>query len=84
MRDGIDDLDRGDLLHIHALMKRKKSSKRAADAEYHARLAHEYYAGRRPKEAIRHYIKSLKFSPLRIKNLLLLIRAVINIKTKKR
>jgi glycosyltransferase involved in cell wall biosynthesis len=77
-RDGSDDLDKGILDHVNELKKRKESSRRAADAEYYARIAHEYYAAGRPKKAIAHYIQSLRFSPLRIKNMLLLARALLS------
>jgi glycosyltransferase involved in cell wall biosynthesis len=79
-KDGVDDLEKGNFEYIDKLSQIKRSSKKAADAEYHARLAHEYFAGDKPKEAIEHYIKSLKFAPLRIKNWLLLSRAVLSSK----
>jgi glycosyltransferase involved in cell wall biosynthesis len=77
-RDGIDDLDKGNLDRIKEINHLKKSSKRAADAEYHARIAHEYFAGGKPREAAAHYFRSLQSSPFRIKNMLLLTRAILS------
>jgi len=71
---GKDDLQTGNRSVLISISD-KHTSKNAANAQYYARLAHEYSAGGKQGQAFKKYLRSLRFQPLKFKNYLLLARA---------
>jgi len=78
-KHGKDDLQLGNFVHINHIIQNTVNKKHHVDAEYYARIAHEYAAEGKQKKAINYYLNSLKNRPFHIKNVLLLCRATFRL-----